>query len=208
MAWTPYVNYDIFTKIDDKTYLLNDGSGTVYTNPLTVQMISYDYDKYQAGTATEKQRETIEELFNYQEPEHLTPRQQQKRGIFGQPPVKQGEGREFIDYQPSLESTNPKDWTYENMYNNFMSQFLDNTNTEIFNILKRAMDSTGLSKIELGKGLQEIPYDALYYLGYSGLESDDAMETFATEVVNHIPNLDSKTKSDIENRIFDSFSGE
>lgn len=205
MAWKPRVDTRLFTQIGEKLYLLNDGSGTVYNNPLTVQMISDTYKRYEKGIATPQQIADIQTIFGYEEPKQFTAKQAQKRGI-PQTPTDFQTGEEFIDYIPPLsDKTSPKDWTYENAYNNFMTEFLDSTNDGIFRTLKKALDSTGMSKVELGKGLMELPYDVLYYLSYSGNGSEEAVAQFASDLVNHIPDLDENTKLDIENQIFDEF---
>lgn len=205
MSWQPRVNRQMFTQVADRVYMLNDGSGQVFTNPLQVQMLSDIYTRAQKGEATQSQTQTLKTIYGYQDNQDFTVDQLIKRN---KPisPTFQLEGQEYLDYIPNLEEP-PQNWSYENQYNNFMLSFLDATNPEIFKLLYEAMEATGLSKSQLGEALSKISSDILDVIGYSGLGSEEAIRTFVGTLVEYVP-IDENYKRELSNQIFDMQFGE
>lgn len=210
--WKPYVNQELFTQIENKTWV-NNYTGEIVTNPMSVQIISYTFERDKAGIATPKQKEILSKLgieenqialYKYEQKisetdDIIKELKTQKKEYSGEKLV------EFIDYYPTVTAKSDNDRLYEHIYNNFMESFLDNTNESIFKILQKALNTTGLSKSELGYGISQMPQDILYYIGYGGYQdSQDAIKGFVSDCIQFMP-VDDYYKNEIEEEL-DSLS--
>lgn len=222
MKWLPKISRKLFHNLNG--IFVNKFTGESVTNPLVAQMQSYVFER--VGTMsksdlTEKDIHNMELItgteYNptldfFESPEEKRDRileevRQQSKTQFLESDY--STGVEYKDYIPTIKSTG-EGAVYEQIYNNFMMGILNQTNETVFDIFKKALDTTGRTKQELGYAISQLDEDIIHFIGYEGVPSSQ----FGTEFVNRLGDifyeldLDKDARQEIEDAVQEYQMGE
>lgn len=222
MKWLPKISKKLFHNLNG--IFVNKFTGESVTNPLVAQMQSNVFER--VGTMsksdlTEKDIHNMELItgteYNptldlFESPEEKRDRileevRQQSKTQFLESDY--STGVEYKDYIPTIKSTG-EGAVYEQIYNNFMMGILNQTNETVFDIFKKALDTTGRTKQELGYAISQLDEDIIHFIGYEGVPSSQ----FGTEFVNRLGDifyeldLDKDARQEIEDAVQEYQMGE